>query len=70
MTFARTMVQPRRARSSTRAVQCSAERSVSDVFTLDQADFRIYRRHRRQTLCLWPGRCERWSGLGLFAEYQ
>jgi predicted nucleic acid-binding protein len=29
-------------------------RGLRDLFTLDHADFRIYRLHRRQTFRLWP----------------
>jgi predicted nucleic acid-binding protein len=29
-------------------------RGLRDIFTLDHADFRIYRLHRRQTFRLWP----------------
>jgi predicted nucleic acid-binding protein len=29
-------------------------RGLRDIFTLDQADFRVYRLHRRQSFRLWP----------------
>jgi uncharacterized protein len=29
-------------------------RGLRDVFTLDHADFQVYRLHRRQTFRLWP----------------
>jgi predicted nucleic acid-binding protein len=35
-------------------VALAEERGVRDIFTLDHADFRIYRFRRRQTFRLWP----------------
>ncbi len=32
------------------------KRGLCDIFTLDDADFYIYRLHRRQTFRLWPRR--------------
>ena len=29
-------------------------RGLREVFTLDHADFQVYRLHRRQTFRLWP----------------
>jgi hypothetical protein len=29
-------------------------RNLRDIFTLDHADFRVYRIHKRQTFRLWP----------------
>ncbi len=37
-------------------VALAEERGLRDVFTLDHADFQIYRLHRRQTFRLWPRR--------------
>jgi predicted nucleic acid-binding protein len=35
-------------------VALAEERKLRDIFTLDHADFRSYRLHRRQTFRLWP----------------
>jgi len=35
-------------------VVLAEKRGLRDIFTLDHADFRIYRLHRRQTFRLWP----------------
>jgi predicted nucleic acid-binding protein len=35
-------------------VALAEERRLRDIFTLDHADFRIYRLHGRQTFRLWP----------------
>jgi predicted nucleic acid-binding protein len=35
-------------------VVLAEKRNLRDVFTLDHADFRVYRLHRRQTFRLWP----------------
>lgn len=35
-------------------VALAEERGLRDIFTLDHADFRIYRLHRRRSLRLWP----------------
>jgi uncharacterized protein len=37
-------------------VVLAEQRGLRDIFTLDQADFRIYRIRRRQTFRLWPRR--------------
>jgi predicted nucleic acid-binding protein len=37
-------------------VVLAEERKLRDVFTLDHADFRVYRIHGRQTFRLWPRR--------------
>jgi predicted nucleic acid-binding protein len=37
-------------------VVLAEERGLRDVFTLDHADFQVYRLHRRQTFRLWPRR--------------
>jgi len=37
-------------------VALAEERGLRDIFTLDHADFQIYRIHRRQTFRLWPRR--------------
>ncbi len=37
-------------------VALAEKRGLRDIFTLDHADFHIYRLHRRQTLRLWPRR--------------
>lgn len=37
-------------------VALAEERGLRDIFTLDHADFQIYRLHRRQTFRLWPRR--------------
>lgn len=37
-------------------VVLAENRRLRDLFTLDHADFRIYRLHRRQTFRLWPRR--------------
>jgi predicted nucleic acid-binding protein len=35
-------------------VVLAEKRDLRDIFTLDHADFRTYRLHRRQTFRLWP----------------
>jgi len=35
-------------------VVLAESRGLRDIFTLDHADFRTYRLHRRQTFRLWP----------------
>ena len=35
-------------------VVLAEKRGLRDIFTLDHADFRIYRLHRRQSFRLWP----------------
>lgn len=35
-------------------VACAEKHGLRDIFTLDQADFRIYRMHRRQAFRIWP----------------
>ncbi len=35
-------------------VVLAEKRGLRDIFTLDQADFQIYRIHRRQPFRLWP----------------
>jgi hypothetical protein len=35
-------------------VVLAEKRGLRDIFTLDHADFRTYRLHRRQTFRLWP----------------
>jgi predicted nucleic acid-binding protein len=37
-------------------VALAEKRGLRDIFTLDHADFHIYRLHRRQTFRLWPRR--------------
>jgi len=37
-------------------VVLAENRCLRDIFTLDHADFRIYRLHRRQPFRLWPRR--------------
>jgi predicted nucleic acid-binding protein len=37
-------------------VVLAENRGLRDIFTLDHADFRIYRLHRRQPFRLWPRR--------------
>lgn len=37
-------------------VAIAEDRNLRDIFTLDHADFRIYRVHRRQTFRLWPSK--------------
>jgi predicted nucleic acid-binding protein len=36
-------------------VMVAEMRGLRDIFTLDHADFRVYRLNRRQTFRLWPG---------------
>ncbi len=35
-------------------VALAETRNLQDIFTLDHADFRVYRRHGRKTFRLWP----------------
>jgi uncharacterized protein len=35
-------------------VVLAEEKGLRDIFTLDRADFRVYRLNRRQTFRLWP----------------
>ena len=35
-------------------VVLAEQRGLRDIFTLDHADFRTYRLHRRQSFRLWP----------------
>jgi predicted nucleic acid-binding protein len=35
-------------------VVLAEDKELRDIFTLDHADFRVYRIHRRQTFRLWP----------------
>ncbi len=35
-------------------VTVAETKNLQDIFTLDQADFRVYRRHGRKTFRLWP----------------
>jgi predicted nucleic acid-binding protein len=37
-------------------VVLAERKGLRDIFTLDHADFGVYRRHQRQTFRLWPRR--------------